>query len=386
MGTTVKALRKGRKSAFRRRSHQVYRVIATGKEGVPGIVLAVFSIIVTGAIYELSKPGVNSKRAVQIGAASFALTVLVTIGSAIWALRGMPPSEYAQIAITGEEASVVLQVLSQEILKACQLFRRDVAAFKSTLRFDEVNLFQRLTDHLCHIWSSLVVHLTFPSSTPIVRKDRLYTRNLGSLEAKFAQRRHGLIRRIEALLQLGSQELKIPRLRLQDQLFEYDPDIHLAYVKRYIHNLSSLRSLQNEVELLPPDVYEAAKEMAQAPRSSVNGSGTTRPIVEDKVKSAKAMLDRIDSIDRENTQSRDFADTAITSAKNMLDYAALHRFILHLAAVHSTSQAVKEYAKNTPTQFRLSPTQPTVQPSISKRTVVPSAEGDSWMEFKLSIF
>jgi len=105
------------------------------------------------------------------------------------------------------------------------------------------------------------------------------------------------------MLELASRELNIPLRRLRDLLFNFDPRIHKAYSTKYVHNCSTLAELP---ETDPKRRY----------------------------------------LEAENENIRRSAERTVEAVKGIMDYAALHPKILHLAAVHSTSQATKEFVRS----------------------------------------
>lgn len=242
-----------------------YRVVLTGKEGIPAVILAIFSVIVAIDISLLSISEISTLKLVLVTLASIIVILVSTALSAIWALGVLPPTEYAQVLLAGRPATESLQIISRKILDACDSFR------KLTKQFE---------DHPTDIEN---------------RKIRKLSQQLAN--------RQGTLVRLSALMDVASAELDIPLTRLRDRLFEYDPAAHRSYGRQYIRNLEALQ----KPDRLTPEMKE--------------------------------------SLGTENSKIVELARTIQGYQKDLTTYTSLDQDILYLAAVHSTSEAVQQYAR-----------------------------------------
>jgi hypothetical protein len=279
----VGALRKGKKSHLSLTLRGIYRATVYNKEGVPGIVLSAVSVVITLAVFVVSKPNVTPGKAAWVAAASFFFILLISVLSAWWAFHIMPPYDFAQIMISGRPTSEILQVIAYEIIRTCRKSLRHVASFENRRE-------------------------SIPRGEAGAND---YAKALDLLAEQFASQ-HGSLLRISAMLKVASKESKISERRLRDLLFQYDPRLHVSYAKRYVHNAESLRELSKGEDI--DELDENKKEKYQ-------------------------------NLAQDNEYINQSAKMAADSAIRLIEYAALQPKILHLAGVHSTSQATKEYAR-----------------------------------------
>ena len=127
-------------------------------------------------------------------------------------------------------------------------------------------------------------------------------RKIRKLSQQLANRQGTLVR-LSALMDVASAELDIPLTRLRDRLFEYDPAAHRSYGRQYIRNLEALQ----KPDRLTPEMKE--------------------------------------SLGTENSKIVELARTIQGYQKDLTTYTSLDQDILYLAAVHSTSEAVQQYAR-----------------------------------------
>ena len=231
----------------------------------------------------VSKPNVTNSTAAWIATGSFLVILLLSVACALWAFRIMAPSDYAQVMISGQPTSEILQVIAHEIVRTCRKSLGRVAAFENEI-------------------------MGIPRGEPGTRD---HAEALELLEEQFA-RQHGSLLRISAMLRIASKESGIPLRRLRDLLFNYDPRLHVAYAKKYVHNAESIRELSEGKEITELD---------------------------------KSKAEKCKNLMLENAYIRQSAENAADSGIRLIEYAAIQPKILHLAAVHSTSQATKEYAR-----------------------------------------
>jgi translation initiation factor 2B subunit (eIF-2B alpha/beta/delta family) len=134
------------------------------------------------------------------------------------------------------------------------------------------------------------------------RKDQRCQEAIDLLKKQFS-RQQGLLLRISALLELAAQQIGIPTQRLRDLLFQYDPTIHGVLAQKFIQNWESL--FLGQIDTV-------------AHRTAV---------------------------ERENVDIVHKAAARIRAQGDLLQYTALHPFLLRMAAPRSTAQATQEYAR-----------------------------------------
>ena len=252
------------------RTKRTCRVLIAGKGGSAAVVFSVFTIWLMIVLFFLSlQPAPFTERGL---AGTSLLIILAAIGGGIWALHIMSPQEYAQITIAGCTASETLQLIALDIKKACSAFEVQVR--------------------------------NFPTEGGPDREQRivLLKKFLPKLKREFAKQ-HATLLKIDELLRLASEHLDIPLHRLRDLIFEYDPAMHRALVRKFIQNCELL-SAGADLN----DTHEG-------------------------------------SLWADNKQIVEKAKARIMVQLELLRYTSLHPSILRMAAVHSTAQATQEYAR-----------------------------------------
>jgi hypothetical protein len=260
----------------RLRCGQICRVLITGNHGAVGSVFSILSVIVALVLFFLSRN--NDLLLARAVVAVSGFLVLSTLVLGYWALRVMPPHDYAQVSIGGRPASMTLQLISLDIRRACKDFLRHMKRFPPK---EVSDLFDAVLNPDLEV---------------------KYRRALNQLE-KSCARDLGSLLKISALLELASQQLDIPLLRLRNLFFEYDPVIHRTRVQKFIQNL--------ELAITGNDLNESHRSWLKIETLQI----IARP--------------------RE----------IIKIQEDIFKYTNLHSFLLRMAAVRSTAEATKEYAR-----------------------------------------
>jgi len=286
----VLELRKGRIPRWRLRARLVRRVIGTGKEGIQAVILAIFSLIITVDLYffplyyRYLRQGQPDPLRI-FNWPYFKVSALVLASIAICVFLVILCADWAIRAMTPAEYAQVL-IAGRPMLESLQSISYEIlAACRDFIRV--IKPFQMNPNDLEYVTRETV----------------------RPLEAEFSAQQ-GRIVRISALLALAAKELNMPLARLRDRLFGYDPVMHRADMGKYLRNLQA-RALAMERKL---EGFELPEEMLY-------------------------------NLKGENEGIYEIANKVMVAQEHLLRYTSLDRDVLHLAAVHSTSEALEQYAR-----------------------------------------
>lgn len=286
----VMELRKGKIPRWRLRARLVRRVIGAGKEGIQAVILAIFSLILAIDLYffplyykYLRQGQPDPLRVFTWPYVKVSALVLISIAIAVFLV--ILCADWAIGAMTPAEYAQVL-IAGRPMLESLQSISYEIlAACQDFIRV--IKPFQMN-----------------PNDPQYVTRERVRP-----LEEEFSAQQ-GRIVRVSALLGLAAKELNMPLARLRDRLFGYDPVMHRADMGKYLRNLQA-RALAIERKLegfeLPPNM--------------------------------------LDHLKGENEAIYEIAGKVMVGQEHLLRYTSLDRDVLHLAAVHSTSEAVEQYAR-----------------------------------------